>query len=382
MTKNRVGIILKKTSRKIMRKIALLLLTIPTLVLSSCKSDQTDKSKIALDYGHYRTSSVTSMSQLTELDYDNLDALLATKESFVLLTYGNPYCGCWTDFTERCVLNFVNEYHYDFRYFNVSLLDGHSEKFGIYSGYSAMPGIVFIRRGKVIRQTIYGKLNENNRKMFKLYDKFEEFMLKNIYLPKMYYLEKDLLDTKISAGEDFTLYVARAECWDCKAINSSALYKWSDKNKESTNIMYIFNIDPYYASRPSIDDPDYEEKMAKYQAYLLFKTNYGLSAEGCAEFGFDNGYVPTFQKRTGSTITDMITVLNDYVEENSEVVTSFFNETRIANSPILRDTGNTYLINGREIESQYVYPWGNVVQELQLEWHTPIVNLFLDSYLK
>ena len=144
-----------------MKKFLPILFTIPTLLFTSCHAGEIDKSKIALDYGHYRENEVNDIYEFDDLDYDNLDALLTSKESFVLLTYHNKFCGCWTDFAPIAV-SFANEYHYDFRILDVAELSGHDNKFDIYSGEGLMPGIVFIRRGKVIRQTIYGKLKESN----------------------------------------------------------------------------------------------------------------------------------------------------------------------------------------------------------------------------
>lgn len=355
-----------------MKKLAVVLLAIPALLITSCQNQGVDKSKVAIDYGYIRQTPFTDISQFGELSYEKLSGLISQKESFVLVIFGSRTCGCWEHFSPLLV-QYANEYHVQVKVIDANTLEG-KKSFGLYAVYDQMPSIAFFRRGKFVRQTVYYKLDENNRRMFSHYDEFVEYMNKNIYLPKMYYLDKEVLDNKISSGEEFSLYVARGECGDCKAINYNTLYTWSDKNKVASKELYIFDIDPW---RPARDDPDYDEKMVIYNA---IKTEYGLSEEGSAEFGWDTGYVPTFQKRTGSMITDMITVLNDHAEEG--IVTSYFTEARIASSPILRDTGNKYLFNGKEVSGSEVEPWGSVIQSLQLKWHSPIVNLFLDTYVK
>ena len=352
-----------------MKKNVLFLSLIPTLLFTGCNQQSVDKSKIALDYGYIRENRITSWSQFEDLTYDELDALITSttiKSNFVLITYNSITCGCFINFT-RVIMEYANENHVDFYFFDVARFDGHSEKYGIYSATQPMPGICFFRRGKLIRQTIYGKTKENARKMFSDQDAFNKFMADNIYLPKMYYLDKSVLDEKIANNEEFNLYVARKKCGDCQAINEKVLNPWSTKNKDKTvnDLIYIFDIDPYRGT----------------EDYQLIKDTYGLSVEGNPTFGFDTGYIPTFQRRTGSTITDMITVLNDQATSEN-VVVSYFNQARVSASPILKDTGTTFIFDGMHIESSEVEPWGFVKQDVQLTWHTPIVELYLSTYVK
>ena len=243
-----------------------------------------------------------------------------------------------------------------------------NNSYGIYTGAGLMPSIVFFRRGKLIRQTVYGKLKENNRKMFKQYDAFEEYMKKNVYSPHMLYIDKEVLDHKIEINEYFNLYVARTGCGDCAAVDQKILYKWSTKNagKLLANDLYIFDLAPYRGT----------------EQYQGIKDQYGLSDITANEpFGFGEGFVPTFQRRHGGQIEDMITVLNDSANAEN-VVTSYFNEARIAASPMLRNTGDTYLFEGKTIEDSQKTVWGAVDQNLQLEWHRPIVELYLGTYVK
>lgn len=373
-----------------MKKLIAFLLTIPTLLFTSCHAGEIDKSKIALDYGYYHSNQIVSWTQFDDLDYDDLDALISNKLSFVLITYHSTTCGCFNDF-HPLLVEFANEFNYDFKFLDVSELKGKKEKFDIYSGESLMPGIVFIKRGKVIRQTIYGKVSENSRQMFKEYvhrtdptKGFKPYMLKNVYLPKMYYTDKEIIDEKITNNEEFNLYVGRKTCFDCIAINTKVLYKWSAAVKEVDEKLYILDLDPYYASEPRIDDPEYDTKIIKYTEYINLKKKYGLaySEDGNVKFGFEKGSVPTFQRRIGEEVKDMITVLNDYADLDTGIVTSYFNESRIQNSPLLQSHLNEYLYDGITIPLDKIESWGSVTQSLQLEWHTPIVELYLNTYVK
>lgn len=350
-----------------MKKFAKFLLVIPALLMMGCKDGEIDKSKIALDYGFVRNNPI-DYNKLYEsrLTSHSLEDEIEYSKNFVLVVY-SAGCGCWTTFAYNCVIPYINNYNVDIKVID-RLEVGEDNPYGIYVGTGALlPSICFFRRGELVRQTVYLKLKGKNQEIFTKYSRFEKFMNDNIYLPHMYYVDKDKLDSMISADTTFNLYVAKTGCPDCEAIDQSVLFDWSTKNKKTTinDLLYIFDIAPYVGTADYQDIKDY----------------CGLSVAGSATFGFDNGYVPTFQRRTGAVINDMITVLNDYASEEL-VVTSYFNQTRIDNSPMLQTTGDTYLFNGRTITAEQRTAWGSVNQELQLEWHSPIVKLYLDTYVK
>ena len=362
-----------------MKKSLLFLSLIPTLIMTSCGSNKLDTSKIALDSGDIHSKNVT-LDDFEELTYDKLDSLITDKSSFVLVTFNDRNCGCWRDFFPLFV-KFSNEYHYSVKLFDVALLEGKSNKFDIYSATSQMPGICFFRRGKLIRQSVYGKNAENNRKMFKQYDKFEEFMLENVYLPKLYYLDKDVLESKIASNEEFNLYVAKTTCHDCGRIEKDFIHGWVDNNKANTlnDLLYVFDIYPWNGT-------------AEYQG---IKDMVKLSFEDLEtheiyneKFGYGTGYVPTFQRWKNGEVVDMITVLNDSVDTNLKV-TSYFNEHRISNSPLLKDTGTKYLFDGKTVTESDIQEveYGGVVykflsQDTQFNWHKPVVELFFNEYVK
>lgn len=356
-----------------MKKLLGLFALIPTLILSSCGSNNLDTSKIALDTGNIYSKSIT-YSDFHEMDYDELEACTIDKLSFVLVTFNDRTCGCWRDFNPLFV-KFANEHHYQVKLFDVGLFEGHNNKFGIYSVTNHMPGICFFKRGKLIRQSVYGKNAENNRKMFKQYEKFEEFMFENVYMPKLYYVDKETLDNKIGTNQEFSLYVARTSCGDCGRIEKDYIHSWTDKNKSKTlnDYLYIFDI---------------QEFRSDMTVYQQIKDQYGLSDVYNTDFGFDTGYVPTFQRWKNGAIIDMITVLNDSVNSDF-VVTSYFNESRISKSPLLKNTGDKYKFDQTiaSEEDVSIVEWQGqqytiLKQDAQFKWHLPVVELFFNEYIK
>lgn len=347
------------------------------LTAVSCGSPEVDYSKIALDYGYVYKDGITNESQV-QLNYGELASKMVSQESFVLLIHSLGTCGCWDDELFYVAKIFMNKYNLIFNSFITNDF-GDKETYGIYSGIGGeLPGIVFIRRGKVIRQILRANIDGTpNANIFKRPQEFEKYMLDNIYLPKMYYLDRESLDKKISSNEEFNLYVARTGCGDCLAANG-VLLDWSDNSKETTiqDNLYIFDLKPYHPGKP--DDPGYDEK---YPIYIAIKTEYKLSEEGNALFGYDAGYVPTFQRWKNGDVIDMITILNDSaVGEDVKTQSSYFTEARVNASPMLRNT--TYIFQGREIGADELDERGKFTRDAQLKQQTPILKLYLSTYVK
>ena len=359
-----------------MKKSLLFLSLFTSLTMVSCGGSDIDTSKIALDYGHAYKNDIVSADDIT-IGYETLASKISKKESFVLLVFESG-CHCWTSFNPVAIY-FMNKYNVKFPAINVRSFDGEPNSFGIYKGVGEMPNICLFRRGVLIRQTVYGK--QKDKTIFTEKEKFEAFMLDNIYLPKMYYVDKDALDEKIANKEDFNLYVARSGCGDCSRVNGEVLYGWSDANKEKAvpnNPLYIFDIEKYRGT----------------EDYQPIKDAYGLSnTDFNPVFGYDHGsdkgMLPTFQRWHDGQIIDMITTLNDYLGEN-HTLDSYFTEVRVNASPMLKVYGNKYVLNGNHVEDkdigQYPIPgteeiYEYVKKDAQATWHNPIVELYLSTYV-
>lgn len=366
---------IKKQFKIVMKKLLLLSLITLSTSLLSCgnNSGKVDTSKICIDYGHIRDTNL-SQSDLKDLTYKQLDSLVTNKESFILITENgvdDNSCGCWSGF-KPLLVDFSNKHNFEFYYFNVAALEGQTTDFGIYDVPVQLPGICFFKRGKLIRQTIYGKTSENARRMFSNYDLFEQFMFENIYLPKMYYIDRSKLDAlKEEEGKEFPLYVARKTCGDCLNIQKNYLYSWSDNLKgHYDKTLYIFDFDIYRGT----------------EVYQSEKDAFGLSEAGNEKFGFLEGVFPTFQYIKSGEIYDMISVLNDTVtktEENTFILSSYFNEHRVNNSPLLSANPN-YILDGTTVDPKYVNESEGKVwltSEGKFALHKEIVEVFINNYV-
>lgn len=349
-----------------MKKSLLFLSLLTSVSLTSCGGNEPSFEKVNLKYGYIADTAVTEKEQL-EIGYSTLKDMVDDKESFILLLFHDRTCGCWKWELGPIAVEYMNKYNIKLYAFDNALLVGETDTFGLYTRTDNVPGICFFEKGKLLRQTIYRRLDEKHRQMFKDLDAFSAFVNENCYLPKMYYIEKEKLDAKISNNDDFNLYVTKSGCPDCGKIEEEYVDKWIETNKllEVKEMLYVFDVKKYN------DTPEYQ----------TIKDAYGLSVAGNSIFGYGNGFMPTFQRREQGKITDMITVLNDSADKDTGLVTSYFTAARIAASPIL-SKAQFDVIDGTTIDTSFILPWGGINQQKQLEWHLPATEMFFDTYVK
>ena len=100
--------------------------------------------------------------------------------------------------------------------------------------------------------------------------------------------------------------------------------------------------------------------------------------------------VPTFQRWSEGHVVDMITILNDKLGENN-TLSSYFTEERVNASPMMRDTGIKYILDGNSVDEKdignYPIPGSEIIykyiyRDSQLKWHTPMLELYLSTYIK
>lgn len=366
-----------------MKKKSLLFLSTLLMSFSLFSCNKVDTNKVNLDYGNLHSYSISEITQIKETTYNELLSTVNNKESFMLAIYHHG-CGCWDAF-QPVLTQFVNKYHIDIKYIDASAIRAHDDTFNLYLIDGDMPSIAFFRRGKLLRQVTYISSNQETRKIFAQFSEFEKCVLKNVNLPKMYYVDEDVLDSYIAEGKDFNLYIARNGCGDCKELNSRKLYKWNDAKAKRNENLYIFDMQSYR---------DLDPVEHRYQEV---KNKYGLSTVNNSALGYDfydkrgdlnQGAFPTLQRRVNGQISDMMVVYNDIFEKDESgkytFTTSYFNESRVANMSFLK--GDTsYIYEGKEIPSKYI----EVIkyeefefESLKKEFYNEVIDLYFDTYIK
>ena len=336
----------------------LILLAGSLLTLSGCVKINSNPKKVNLLYGDIRQTEIGNITDLDELEYDELSSLVEHKENFILATF-NPTCGCWIDY-QKPLTYFINKHHYDIKYIDINKIIGMDNKFGIYSVAGDLPGIVFFKGGKILRQAKY--YGNPKPSIFKKNKDFEKFVLENVNLPKLYRVEETVLDSYLNENKSFNLYVTKANCPDCGALDEQFLKPWNDEVNTVNNPLYIYDIAPH------IGQSDYQAT----------KNKYGLSYEGNQTFGWGTGAMPTLQYRQGYNIIDMITPLNDELEENR--IVSYFTTEHVNASAALRSRASEFVLNGKEITK--TFETSDEWRQEQVELQKEIINTFIDYYVK
>lgn len=379
-----------------MKKKSLLFAAIPLLLFSvvGCNKSTTP-GKVYLEYGKVH---ISESILVDEIDYDTLSSWIMHKNSFALAV-SNEGCSCWETF-QPILASFNYKYNLDIKQIPVKELNKDDrDKFGLYTVAVDSPFLAFFSNGTLIRQAMYG----GNKELSKVFTdqsgkELEKFFFENAYLPKMLYVDKDTLDTYISENKDFNLYIARTGCGDCQTVNETMLRDWNKTTVSVDEPLYIFDIAPYYpGSEPKREEGESEEDFnnrhheweTKSAIYQSVKDQYGLSSAYNKDLGYSSGMVPTFQHRLGNTIADMAVILNDGVYEDGRTMKSYYTSERVAKMPFLKDTGNEYVYDGRQLSNsevtQYIIQGRTIVvieRETHIRLHTPILNRFLNTYVK
>ena len=347
-----------------------LVASVSVLALSGCNKNA-EESKIALDFGVIRNKEVTNIKELKGLTYNELvSKVQVNKESFLLALYGVEECGCWIDY-QKVLIDFVNNTNMDIYYISALDFIGKDSDLGLYLVPSDLPSLAIFEAGTLKVQSVYLR---DDRQMFKNYKNFQEFVDKYVIAPKMYYIEKDVLDSYISENKEFNLYIGRNECPDCNAINKDILLNWSHENKVTVNNpLYIFDIQQYYPNASSSD----EEK----ELYQSIKDTYGLSEVNNPTFGYSTGMVPTFQRRKGNEITDMAVFLNDSLDRENKKVSSYFTEARVSQMNFLKDVKYLTILDGFALNDEQFNNWRTYRSEFYENYHHPIAKEFINKYI-
>lgn len=338
--------------------------------LSSCGTQNAEI--INLDYGTYRENNISTIEEIEEMGYDELTSRLNKKESFAFAIYTSG-CGCWTRDFAPVLVQYINDTHVNISYINALQFQG-KNNLGLYLVASDMPSIVIVNKGTISVQSVYYR---DDKKIFINLDKFKSFMESHVRLPKMYYISKNILDSWIDEDKEFNLYIAKNSCGDCRRVNTTVLNEWNSKTNEANENLYIFDIQPYNYSSSS---PYYwYDESLGITTYQHYKDIYGMSESINTNLGWGDGYVPTFQRRKGSQVLDMITVYNDSYNSDTKTITSYFSSSRL---PYL-----SFLLNS-EIENKILDGLHLVYsdfdeQKVQYEskYINPIIDLFLKTYV-
>lgn len=316
--------------------------------LSGCSSNQKER----LTYGTLYHEEAISLD--TDTLYNKKE-----KENFILATYEKgTTCGCWTQFS--LVLNHLAKYDHILTYkMTTDQIDERLKEFGIKE--SQDPAFYIIANKKIIRSTFYA----DNDSYFTDETKFLNTVKETINLPYMYFIDEGQIQSEV-IDKGGILYYTRMTCPDCSYCTPNVLMPYL-KDKQSNNKIYVFDMDPIRNKGSNI--------------YQEFKDDHLLSNKNNPGFGYNTGYVPTFQYYKGGLLTDMAVYFNDTITDGV-ITTSYYDEERASHLHYL-DKLNKKVLTGTKLSSDELNGSGNWKDnDTHNKYYEPFLKAFLDTYFK
>lgn len=370
-----------------MKKVPFLsLLLLPFLGgLSACEECL---SPTSLSFGKLYDSSLDSEGGLPSfrehaisLDYPGLAQKINREESFLLLVYEeNNSCTCWLTY-QKTLLKAMKEENLLIYGIDMKEFGGGRDIYGIEMA-SGEETIVLFERGSRKEQRITQGVDDP----FVEYDNFAKWLEKRIQPSSMLYINKEQLEGfKTSKADPYLIYFAREGCSDCNYIDGHFLYEWNEERHRESYILECDAVGIRY-------DTEEDLEMGKVSpCWQTFKDEYGLSALYNTDLGYDEGYVPSFlvynpgeAERFADLVYDMAVCFNDALSKEGDeykVTATYYTKARMEKSNYFQSRLDDALLGitvpGSEVDSN-----GNWLKEKALERHKPLLEGFLDSYLK
>ena len=351
-----------------MKKIVFLLpiLSILGAGISGCSTDL--KSRIT--YGTYVDT------KATKIEYVDLVSKTTAKENLLISVYEDSLpCGCWTAF--HSVLDeYVETYHTKIYYIARSQFSEDEDNFGLtILKEGTNPTFAFIKKGKKSSEFIYGRDNET---MFTTLKGLRSAVTHIARDPVYMMVDQAYLDNKLFTEKTSTLvsYIW-SFCPDCNDCFPYVMFPYAEANEFKRELLIID-----LGIKGLLIDDNNKVNTAN-PNYVSFLKEHHMSKEGDDIFGYDRGFVPTFQIWDNGKLVDMNVYFNDTVEKvegKYKVTQSFFSNKRVSN---LQYT-NTVL-EGLFLSEDDVNIINDSVswnKDSARKYHQPLLESFLNMYAK
>ena len=350
-----------------MKKNLVLTLLAPMMCLSlvGCHSNVGMK----LTYGTYISTTDESKNDATKINYSELSARMSSdgayhNENFLLTVAPTNGCICWAKF-QAVLKQFIKETHYLVYQINCDEF-GENSNFGL-TFQDGHVTFAIIKGGNIVKQYMSSSVLDSKDALKSEVDKF-------VRAPELYYVDEPFLNEAIKTGETTLVEYIRNGCSDCNYVNPNILWTFAHQNVFATK-MYVIDLQDLWETRN--DSTDYQN----------FKDRYLLSKAFDENYGYDNGYVPTFQYYQRGKIKSASVTFNDEiakVNDEYKVVNSYYTQERLPNLEYAQNV-STNVLKGLTLAEEDVlafngeYYWN---QNKAVEYHKPLFEAFLKTYTK
>ena len=376
-------------------KLLLTLLSPAMLVAMTACGNNSNITGMKLTYGTYITSEDSKINDSVEIDYSTLFEKMDktskfNKENFLLVIAPTNGCMCWTNF-QPVLKQFINDTHYLVYTIKITQFADDSDTFGLNmkQGHVSM---AIVKGNKIVKQYLSSSI-------FDSVSALKAEMNKFVRAPELYFVDRPFLEAKIKSTRDkFLVEYYRSTCSDCAHADIYALWDYAHQNDFTTE-MYIIDLDnlefdgiqKYQTDENGeyvLDERGNKIKTDEYShSYQEFK-NVRYLSNIYSEFGYNTGYVPTFQYYERGHLIDASVYFNDTVTMVDGVlkVTDTYYSISRSNSlgylegvkyPILE--GLTLTMDDVDDYTQYGYGyvWKH---ESANTYHKPLFEAFMNKY--
>ena len=288
------------------------------------------------------------------------------KKDLVLVDFFATWCG-------PCrMLSPILEEIEEENLFNGTIVKVDTDELGVIAaryGIQSIPTLFLFKDGQLEHQRVTNGSNDE----FLVYKNIAKWMNERTILSNMLYITSTQLDSLFEGDVDFTVGFVRSSCSDCAYVEDHLLYEF---NMKENNVSYLIDVDAFSNSD--------------------FKDKYGLTDESNPDYGYGEGYVPTFvrsapakTKSYSDAILDACVYLNDQIEMvNGEykITKSFYKEERLPLLGFLGNPDSKYILEGKTIGEEqvdkkadgYSYSWN---KKYSVPFHDETLKMFLDAYV-
>lgn len=371
-----------------MKHLTLFLAPLLLLSLGGCSSGP---SVTPMDFGRlqpkdYAASDIENM--LTPLLYADLTSKVNNKENFALLVYEqNNSCTCWKAGLAPTLKHYLSNNDFLLYAIDYRLFSGQSSSFGLTLDASHETLAIF-DDGVISEQKTSGGTDDSWATDF---DTFATWMNARVTSSSMLYVTKSDLDGLFAGTDEFTLGFLRSSCGDCSYLSHDFLEGYNHETKQK--LSYVIDCDQKGIRYNDAGEKDIDQ-------WNSFKVRYGLAESSDPDFGYGEGYVPTFlhynpaffsktqdSSKEADAVTDGAVAYNDTVtttEGKSTVSDSYYTEERVAKLAFLTDveipTGK--VLKGLALPVDAVDGNGYWKHSEASKYHNPLIKAFLDYYVK
>lgn len=331
-------------------------------LLTSCGGDSNDKINYAIG-----DKTITTFIDVTA---DKIDTMIENDESFVAYVY-SPTCSSCHDVSPR-LESIIVEYGISIYRVTYSQLDK-SSPLKLSTG---TPILGFYKDGRKLKVIGY---SEKTAQDFSTKDNLLSMFEKYVVLPRrIFYISLDELKRMKSAGESFVVLFTRSSCGDCQELFRVFLNDYAMKNRQKSIYLLECDVEGIRFSLEG-DSLVYDQNL-----WLTFKEEWELSSTANEEFGYNAGYVPTFQYYEDGVLSASNVYLNDTYESNT---TSTLENGKTINYTITITESFFDDLIGTSFNTKIVYNEETINRELYLAYRSNVIsfhnqklNEFLNQY--